>query len=133
MDEIYAPDMVLISGAQPDDRAVLVVETLPLPVTLRYLEAFLPPQPLDLLVVYTPAFNAEQLGNLPVAIAAILLCQSDQSQPKAVIISRGCLIALCGPCHADRSTSPPLGRPKYLTHMDHGLTKIGNRQTLGFR
>ena len=59
MDEIYAPDMVLISGAQPDDRAVLVVETLPLPVTLRYLETLFPPQPFDLLVIYLPAFNAE--------------------------------------------------------------------------
>jgi len=133
MDEIYAPDMVLISGAQPDDRAVLVIEALPLPVTLRYLETLFPPQPFYLLVIDLPAFNAKQLGNLPIAIAAILLCQSDQSQPKAVIIFRACLIALCGPCHADRSASPPLGRPELLTNMDHSLTQIGNRQTLGFR
>ena len=133
MDEIYAPDMVLISGAQPDDRTVLVIEALPLPVALRYLEALFPPQPLYLLVIDLPAFNAKQLGNLPVAIAAILLCQSEQSQPKAVIISRGCRIALCGPCHADRSASPPLGWPEFLTHMDYSLTQIGNRQTLGFR
>jgi len=91
-------------------------------MTLRYLETLFPPQPFYLLVIYLLAFNAEQLGNLPIAIAAILLCQSDQSQPKAVIIFRGCLIALCGPCHADRSASPPLGRPELLTHMDHSLT-----------
>ena len=71
--------------------------------------------------------------NLPIALAAILLCKSDQSQPKAVIIFRGCLIALCGPCHADHSASPPLGRPELVTHMDHSLTQTGNRQTLGFR
>jgi len=59
MDEVYAPDMVLILGAQPDDRAVLVVEALPLLVTLRYLEALFPLQPLYLLVIYSPAFNAE--------------------------------------------------------------------------
>jgi len=59
MDEVYAPDMVLILGAQPDDRAVLVVEALPLLVTLRYLEALFPPQPFDLLVIDLPAFNAE--------------------------------------------------------------------------
>jgi len=59
MDEIYAPDMVPISGAQPDDRAVLVIEALPLPMTLRYLETLFPPQPFDLLVIYLPAFNAE--------------------------------------------------------------------------
>jgi len=51
--------MVLISGAQPDDRAVLVIEALPLPMTLRYLETLFPPQPFDLLVIYLPAFNAE--------------------------------------------------------------------------
>ena len=127
MDEIYAPDMVPIFGAQPDDRTVLVIEALPFLVTLRYLETLFPPQPFDLLVIDLPAFNAEQLGNLPVAIAAILLCQSDQSQPKAVIISGRFRIALCGPCHADRSASPPLGWPEFLTHMDYSLTQIGNR------
>ena len=80
--------MVLIPGAQLDDRAVLVIETLPLPVTLRYLETLFPPEPFYLLVIDFPAFNAKQLGDLPVAIAAILLCQSDQSQPKAVILAR---------------------------------------------
>jgi len=49
MDEIYAPDMVLIFGAQPDDRAVLVIEALPLPMTLRYLETLFPPQPFTFL------------------------------------------------------------------------------------
>jgi hypothetical protein len=73
MDEVYALDMVLILGAQPDDRAVLVIEALPLPVTLRYLEALFPPQPFYPLVIDLPAFNAEYLSNLPVAIAAILL------------------------------------------------------------
>jgi len=77
--------------------------------TLRYLKTLFPPQPFHLLVIDLPAFNAKQRGNLPVAIAAILLCQSDQSQPKAVIIAWGCFIALCGPSHADRSASPPLG------------------------
>jgi len=59
MDEVYAPDMVLIPGAQPDDRAVLVIEPLPLPLTLRYLETLFPPQPLALLVIDLPAFNTE--------------------------------------------------------------------------
>ena len=69
MDEIYAPDMVLISGAQPDDRAVLVIEAFPLLVTLRYLETLFPPQPFDLLVIDLPAFDLEQrclrLVNMP--------------------------------------------------------------------
>ena len=89
-------------------------------VGVGYLETLFPPQPSHSLVIDLPAFNAEQLGNLPVAIAAILLCQSDQSQPKAVIISRRCLIALCGPCHADRSASPPL-KPKLGRALAHRL------------
>jgi len=59
MDEIYAPEMVLITGARPDDRAVLVIEALPLPMTLRYLETLLPPQPFYLLVIDLLAFNAK--------------------------------------------------------------------------
>jgi len=59
MDEIYTLDMVLISGAQPDDRAVLVIEAPPLPMTLRYLETLFPPLPFYLLVIDLPAFNAE--------------------------------------------------------------------------
>jgi len=59
MDEIYTLDLVLISGAQPDDRAVLVIEALPLPMTLRYLETLFPPQPFYLLVIDLPAFNVE--------------------------------------------------------------------------
>jgi len=59
LDEIYTPDMVLISGAQPDDRAALVIEALPLPMTLRYLETLFPPQPFYLLVIDLPDFNAE--------------------------------------------------------------------------
>jgi hypothetical protein len=73
VDEIYAPDVVLIPGTQPDDRAVLVIEAFPLLVTLRYLEALFPPQPFYLLVIDLPAFNAKQLGNLPVAIIAAIL------------------------------------------------------------
>jgi hypothetical protein len=36
-----------------------MIEALPLPVTLRYLETLFPPQPLYLLVIDLPAFNAE--------------------------------------------------------------------------
>jgi hypothetical protein len=40
---------------EDEDGAVLVIETLPLPVTLRYLEALFPPQPFYLLVIDLPA------------------------------------------------------------------------------
>ena len=86
MDKINAPDVVRIIGAKPDDGAVLVIKTLPFLVAFGELQPFFSPDPFDLLVVDVPAFNTKELGNLSVAIAAILLCQSNQSQPKAVVI-----------------------------------------------
>ena len=44
MYEVYAPDMVPIPEAQPDDGAVLVIEALLPLATLRYLEALFPPR-----------------------------------------------------------------------------------------
>ena len=58
MNEVDAPDMIGILGAQANDRAVLVVEPLSLLMTLRQLQAFFAPQSLDLLVIDPPAFRA---------------------------------------------------------------------------
>lgn len=72
-----------------------MVEPFPFLVALRQLQAFFPPQALNFLVIHSPAFNAKKGGNLAVAIAAILFGESDQCQPKAVIILLGGFVALC--------------------------------------
>ena len=55
--EVDGPDMVRMGWPEPDDRAVLVIEPLALLVSLRKLQPFLAPEPLDLLVIDPPALD----------------------------------------------------------------------------
>ncbi len=89
MDEVDGPDMVRMRGPKPDDRAVLVVEPLAPLVPLWKLQSFLAPEPLDLLVIDPPALDAEQFGDLTIAISAVLLRQPYDCQPQRIIVS-GC-------------------------------------------
>lgn len=77
VDEVDAPDVVRVQRSQPDDRAVLVVEPSALPVSLRQLKPLFAPDPLNLLVVHLPAFYTQQLCNLAIAVAPVLLRQPD--------------------------------------------------------
>ena len=73
MNKVYAPGVVWVFGAQADNRAVLVIKTVALPMTLRQLQPFLAPQSLDLLVIDLPTLNAQEFSDLVIAITAILL------------------------------------------------------------
>ena len=80
MHEVHAPDMVAVLRAEPDDGAVFVIEAFALRMALRELQAFFPPEPLDLLVIDHPAFQSQQLGDFTVDIASILFCKPEQGQ-----------------------------------------------------
>ena len=71
-----------------------MIKPLLLFMALRQLQAFLAPQALHFLVIDFPALNAEKCSNLAVTVAAIVFGQSDQSQPKAIIILPGGFIGL---------------------------------------
>ena len=131
--EVDAPDVVRMRGAQPDDRTVLVVKPSPLLVPLRQLKSLFAPDPLNFLVVHLPAFDTQQLGNLAIAVAPILLRQPDQSQPKSLIISPGRLVLQGASRQTDRPACPSLRRRELLTCMNNGLTELLRRQALGFR
>jgi len=75
--EVVGPDVVRPLGAQTDAGPVRKPETAALRLLLRDLEPFAPPDPLDPLVVDQPARPARQLGDLAVAVAAILTGQLD--------------------------------------------------------
>jgi len=62
VDEVNRPDMVRVLRPQAD--------TAFMPV--RQLQAFLAPNPFDLLVIDDPAFGPQKLADLAVAVAAIL-------------------------------------------------------------
>ena len=94
MDEVDAPDMVRVRWPKTDDGAVLVIEPLALLMTLRKLQAFFPPQALNLLVINHPALYAKKPGNLTIAIATILLGQPDQAgQLAESLLSLGSKVA----------------------------------------
>ena len=86
MHEVDGPDVIGMVRAQPNDRAVLVIETSALSLPLRQLKALFAPDPLNLLVVSLPAFDMQQLGNLAIAVELILLRQPDQRQPQGIVI-----------------------------------------------
>ena len=73
--EVDGPDMVRMRGPQADDRAVLVIKPLALPVALRKLQPFFAPESLDFLVIDPPALDVEQFGDFAITISAVLLRQ----------------------------------------------------------
>ncbi len=72
---------------QADDRAVLVIEPLAPLVAMRQLQALLPPKAFHFLVVYVPAFDTQQLGDLAVFIATV------RKRPATPLLSRAERIA----------------------------------------
>lgn len=80
MDEVDAPDMVLIKRAQSDDGTVLVIQPLALSLALRELQALFSPEPRHLLGIDLPAFHAKKLSNLAIPVPAILFGQPDHCQ-----------------------------------------------------
>jgi hypothetical protein len=49
------------------------------------LKTFFAPDPLNLLVVHLPTFDAQQFGYLAIAVALVLLGQPDQGQSQSII------------------------------------------------
>ena len=82
-----------ISGTDlPGADVSLVVEPSALLVPLRQLKPLFAPDPLNLLVVHLPAFDAQQFRYLAIAVASVLLGQPDQGQSQSIIISAGRLV-----------------------------------------
>ncbi len=77
LDKVIGPDMVRTFGSQTDARPVVQPEPSFLSLLLRHFKPLTPPDPLDPLMVHTPACVVEQTGDCPVAIAAILARQLD--------------------------------------------------------
>ena len=130
---IWIPDVVRMGRSQPNDRAVLVVETPAFLVSLRQLKAFFAPDPLNLLVVHLPAFDTQQFRYLAIAVAPISLRQPDQGEPESIIIFSGRLVLQGTTRQAYHPAGPPLRCRELLTCMDNGLTELPGRQALGYR
>jgi hypothetical protein len=72
LDEVIGPDMIALLRPQPNARSVGQPEPAALGLLMGNLQPLTSPDPLDPLVVDCPACLAQQLGDLAIAIAAVL-------------------------------------------------------------
>src|SRR5947209_8762404 len=77
LDKIIGPDVVGALGPEPNARPVIQPQPPALGLLGRDLQPLASPDPLDPLVVHQPAGPAQQLGDLAIAIAAVLPGQFD--------------------------------------------------------
>ena len=131
--KVKAPDVIGMLRSEPDDRTVLVIQPPPLLVPLRELQAFFAPQAFDLLVIDRPTFDAQQFGDLAVAVAPILLSQSDHCEAQRLIILWRCPVLQRTPRQSRDLTRAPFRCCQLLSGMHHGLTKLVCRQAFGFK
>jgi hypothetical protein len=119
--------MIAMLGAKPNAGAVAQPEPTALGLPCRDLQPLASPDPLDPLVVDQPAGPAQQLGDLAIAIAAILPGQLDEigGQPLLVVTAlRG--LALRRAMLAERRTGAPLGDGQRPSNMlDAGAATRG--------
>ena len=119
--------MIGALGPQPDARSVVQPETAALGLLGRDLQPLASPDPLDPLVVDQPAGPAQQLGDLAIAVAAILPGQLDDvgCQPLFVVTAPRDL-ALRRAVLPERRTGTALGMTACSSNMlDAGAATRG--------
>jgi len=118
LDEVVGPDVIAVLGPEPDTGAVAQPEATALRLPGGNLQPLASPDPLDPLVVDEPAGPAQQLGDLAIAIAAILAGQLDDvgGQPLFIVTASRDL-ALCRAMLAERRTGATLGDRQLPSNM----------------
>jgi hypothetical protein len=114
LDEVVGPDMVGALGPQPEARSVRQPEPAAPGLLGRDLEPLASPDPLDPLVVDHPARGrAQQLGDLAVAVAAVLARKLDDvGRELFLVVLAPRALALRRAVLAERSAYAALGYPK---------------------
>ena len=118
LDEVVGPDMIAVLGPEPDAAAVVQPEATALRLPGGNLQPFASPDPLHPLVVDEPAGPAQQLGDLAIAIAAILPGQLDDvgGQPLFLVTAlRG--LTLRRAMLTERRTGAALGDGQLPSNM----------------
>ena len=75
MDEVDAPDVIRVFGAQTDDGTIFVIQPLLLFMALRQLQTFFPPQALNFLAIP----SAPELARRPSSYTLISVAMSIQA------------------------------------------------------
>jgi hypothetical protein len=127
LDEVIGPDVVGALGPQPDARSISQPQAGALGLPGRDFQPLASPDPLDPLVIDQPAGPAQQLGDLAIAVAAILPGQFDEvgGQPGFILSAMGDL-ALRRAMLAERRTGATLGNRQRSSNMlDAGAATRG--------
>ena len=127
LDEVVGPDVIAVLGPEPDAGAVVQPKAAPLRLPCRHLQPLASPDPLDPFVVDEPASPAQQLGDLAIAIPAILPGQLDDvgRQPLFIITAVRDL-ALRRTMLTERRTGAALGDGQLPSNMlDAGAATRG--------
>jgi len=95
-----------------------------LALAIGHLQAFLPPQALDALVVDAPALPPGLLGRSAPSPSRPLLGERPQPRPQLLLVlgHDGRIQALGGAVLADHTTCSALGDPEPLSQHHHGAT-----------
>jgi len=126
--------MMVLLWPETDYRTVLVIGDLRRYFDVEVTVTLPPPQMINLLVIDDPALDTLEMGDLAIAIPALLLSQSDERQSKLFIIRLGMGDLTQRPAgKADRSAGPSLLGIQLLADINYSLTYIGSRPALGFK
>src|SRR5207247_11111955 len=88
LDEVIGPDMIALLRPQPNARSVGQPEPAALGLLMRDLQPLALPDTLDPLVVDYPARLAQELGDLAIAIAAVLPGKLDNIGGETLLVVR---------------------------------------------
>ncbi len=127
LDEVVGPDVIAVLGPEPHTGAVVQPQAAALGLPCRDLQPLASPDPLDPLLVDEPAGPAQQLGDLAIAVTAILPGQLDDigSQPLFIVTALRDL-ALRRAMLAERRTGAALGDGQLPSNMlDAGAATRG--------
>ena len=118
LDEVVGPDVVAMLGPQPDARSVRQPEPSAFGLLPGDLQPLASPDPLDPLVVDEPACSAQQLGDLAVAVAAVLPGKLDDvgGEP-LLVVSTPRDLALRRAMLAERRAGATLGYTQLPANM----------------
>ena len=119
--------MIAVLGPEADAGAVVEPQATALRLPGWDLQPLASPDPLDPLVVDQPARPTQQLGNLAIAIPAILPGQLNEisGQPLLIVTAMRDL-ALCRAMLAERRTGAALGNAQLSSNMlDAGAATRG--------
>ena len=119
LDKVVGPDVIGALGPQPDAGAVRQPEPAALGLLFGDLQPLTPPDPLHPLVVHHPAGGrAQQLGDLAVAIAAVLARKLDDVGGELFLVVPGPRASALRPAMlAESRTGAALGDLELVSDM----------------